>query len=150
MFSVGKLFNAIAAVFGRTFGVSNTDGTTAPAILAEAVVDGHVGFTAAARAAEVAGYEKRIAITDFMLAGRLASVATLNSRAGRKPRVTGLPQTGAPIIPSSRIGAKKQRCAANGLRVLRAAALRPSAQIIAFPTARARDGARAARQARAA
>ena len=81
----------------------------------------------------VAGYARRIAKIDFMLAARLASVARLNTADGRKPYAARRPRSDAPAIPQARIGAKTQRAASHGLRVLRPALPRSSAQIIPFP-----------------
>lgn len=71
----------------------------------------------------------------LMLSSRLASVAKLNTLAGRKPRRNIAVDCNAPAVPSSRIGARKQRASSRGRRIATAGAL-PTAQIIAFPQAR--------------
>ena len=90
----------------------------------------------------VAGFVWRLAVDRFFLAHRLASIARLNTPAGRKPHGSLKRSAGLPAIPVARLGAKKTRLNANqGPRVLKPAAAMPlhSATIIPFPAGRRRN-----------
>ncbi len=93
--------------------------------------------TRTSAATAVAGYVRRATLAErFFLASRLASVARLNTPHGRIPRIERRPRA-TPPIPADRIGAKKRRMPANGLRVLTTIeARRTTAQIIPFPADR--------------
>ena len=153
MFSVGELFNRLSGFLGRVLGIAGnpSGGTHAVGMTSRHAINA-TGDAQIIRpmVPAVAGYEKRLDPINLMLPARLASVAKLNTRAGRKPIGSNAVQHGAPQIPVVRVGAKKQRATATGPRVLRPSAPRLSAQIIAFPVGDDLAAAKAALQALAA
>lgn len=82
----------------------------------------------------------------LLLAARLASVAALNVRSGRKPKRRAVKPAAKKPVPVARTSAKRQRTATNGPRIARTSN-KPSAQIIPFPTVRRQAGARTTRRA---
>ena len=161
MLSFGTIIGRLAGLLGRALGLAS---------------NAHAPFTASASIGEcvahetkppmvpaVAGYVKRIfpgasppanpmriETVDLMLPQRLASVATLNTKAGRKPRSSVKARQDSPVIPIARLGAKKQRATPRGRQVLRPHLTRLSAQIIEFPSGPALTQAMAERHAKAA
>ena len=144
MLSVGTILGRLVGLLGQILGIT----TTANAHFgASAVITDPVAHeTKPPMVPAVAGYVKRIEFAsgdaqvkvriepvDLMLPQRLASVATLNTRAGRKPRSSG-PVRQDSIIPLARVGAKKQRATPRGSQVLRPHQTRMSAQILEFPS----------------
>ena len=153
MFSVGELFNRLSGFLGRVLGIAGnpSGGTHAVGMTSRHAINA-TGDAQIIRpmVPAVAGYEKRLDPINLMLPSRLASVAKLNTRAGRTPRLSKPVRHDAPLIPVARVGAKKQRAMATGIRVLRPSAPRPSAQIIAFPVGNDMAAAKAARHSLAA
>jgi hypothetical protein len=84
----------------------------------------------------------------FLLARRIASVARLNVRLGRKARGSRSRFEGLPAIPKSRLGSKRTRLDADrGPRVLvRKVTKSPGAQIIPFPATARISGSTSRRQ----
>ena len=127
--SMGTFLGSIAGFLGRAFGLAGCSTQAASLAMEPAVVE----IIKPPMVPAVAGYVKRVVPVQAMLAQRLASVATLNTPAGRKPRISPVVRQNATVVPVARLGARKQRATPRGPQVLRARTVRQTAEIIAFP-----------------
>ncbi len=150
---IGSLRNMLDAVYralglGASRTADNPLADTGQNAASPPAIEAPVAITVPA----VAGFVWRLAVDRFLLARRLASIARLNTPAGRKPYGAVKRSAGLPPIPAARLTAKKTRLNANqGPRVLKQAPAMPrrSATIISFPArhATARHAPRLARAA---
>ena len=144
---IGSLKNMLDAMY-RALGLASQRAADVEQKVASPAIEAPMAITVPA----VAGFVWRLAVDRFLLARRLASIARLNTPAGRKPYGALKRSAGLPPIPAARLGAKKTRLNANqGPRVLKQAPAmqQRSATIIPFP-ARNATGRHAGRLARAA